>query len=69
MSVGASSAARRCISSAVHTVPLGLCGELRISARVRGVMAAPMTEKSGRKLPGTSGTGTSVPPASSMLGA
>jgi hypothetical protein len=31
-------------------------------------MAAAMASKSGRKLPGVSGTRTTTPPASSMLG-
>jgi hypothetical protein len=67
--VGASNSARRCISAAVHAVALGLCGEFTIRARVRGVTAAAMASKSGLKLPGVSGTRTTVPPASSMLGA
>jgi hypothetical protein len=37
-------------------------------ARVRGVMAASISAKSGRKVPGVSGTRTTTPPASSTLG-
>ena len=37
-------------------------------ARVRGVSAAAILSKSGRKVPGVSGTRTTMPPASSMLG-
>jgi hypothetical protein len=51
-----------------HTVPLGLCGLLMRMARVRGVMACAISAKSGRKVPGVSGTRTTTPPASSMLG-
>ena len=36
--------------------------------RPRLLIAAPMSAKSGRKLPGCSGTRTTTPPASSMLG-
>ena len=68
MSVGASSAASRCISAAVQTVALGLCGEFSSIALVRGVIAAAMAAKSGRKLPGVSGTRTTLAPASSMFG-
>ena len=67
-SVGASRAARRSISSRVQTVALGLWGELRISARVRGVSAAERAAKSGRKVRGVRGTLTTLAPASSMLG-
>ncbi|MCY1560949.1 hypothetical protein D9M68_981480 [compost metagenome] len=56
------------MSAALQTMPLGLCGLLIISARVRGDKAAAMASKSGRKLPGVSGTRTATPPASSMLG-
>ena len=47
---------------------LGLCGELTMMALVLGVMAAPISPKSGRKVPGVSGTRTTTPPASSMFG-
>ena len=53
----------------VVRVPLGLCGLLMTSTRVRGDRAAAMRSKSGRKLPGVSGTRTTVPPASSVAGA
>ena len=66
--VGANSACRRSISWSVQTMPLGLCGELIRMARVLGVMAALIWSKSGRKVPGVSGTRTVVPPASAMLG-
>ena len=66
--VGARISCSRSMSASLHTVALGLCGELINMARVRGVMAALMRSKSGRKLPGVSGTRTTVPPASSMLG-
>ncbi len=49
-------------------VALGLCGLLMRMARVRGVMAALILAKSGRKVPGVSGTRTALPPARSMLG-
>ena len=39
------------MSSAVQMVALGLCGLLMMSRRVRGVMAAAIFAKSGRKLP------------------
>ena len=68
VSVGASRSCRRSISSRVHTVALGLCGELMMIARVRGDRAAALRSKSGRNVPGTSGTRTTTPPASSMLG-
>ena len=67
-SVGASRSCSCCISARVQTVPLGLCGVLIMIARVRGESAAAILAKSGRKVPGTSGTRTTVPPASSMLG-
>ena len=57
-SVGASRSCRRSISSRVQTVALGLCGELTMMARVRGVSAAAILSKSGRKVPGVSGTRT-----------
>ena len=66
--MGASSSSSVRMSSAVHTVALGLCGVLMINRRVRGVMAAAILAKSGRKLPGVSGTRTTTPPASAMLG-
>jgi hypothetical protein len=56
------------MSSRVQTVALGLCGLLIRMARVLGVMAAAILSKSGRKVPGVSGTRTTVPPARSMLG-
>jgi hypothetical protein len=56
------------LGAALQTVALGLCGELTMIARVRGVIAAAIAAKSGRKLPGVSGTRTTVPPASSMFG-
>jgi hypothetical protein len=56
------------MSASLHTVPLGLCGELMTIARVLLVMAAPILSKSGRNVPGVSGTRTATPPASSMLG-
>jgi hypothetical protein len=56
------------ISSSVQTVALGLCGVLMMIARVRGLSAAAILSKSGRKVPGTSGTRTTLPPARSMLG-
>ena len=56
------------MSAGDQTVPLGLCGVLMMSRRVRGVSAAAILAKSGAKLPGVSGTRTAVAPASSMLG-
>ena len=67
-SVGASNSCRVCMSCALQTVALGLCGLLMIRARVRGVRAALILPKSGRKVPGARGTRTALPPASSMLG-
>ena len=64
----ASSSARRFRSAACQMVPLGLCGLLMMRARVRGVNAAAILSKSGRKLPGVSGTRTTVAPVNSMLG-
>ena len=66
--VGASSSARRCMSAGCQMVPLGLCGLLMMSARVLALMAAASWSKSGRKLPGVSGTRTTLAPVSSMLG-
>ncbi|MOA60944.1 hypothetical protein D3C78_1859630 [compost metagenome] len=66
--MGASSSSSVRISSAVHTVALGLCGVLMISSRVRGVIAAAIFAKSGRKVRGVSGTRTATPPARRMLG-
>jgi hypothetical protein len=68
-SVGRSSSARRAMSSPDQTVPLGLCGELTMIALVFAPSAAPMRSKSGRNVPGRSGTWTVRPPASSTLGA
>ncbi|MNT62160.1 hypothetical protein D3C72_1998540 [compost metagenome] len=68
MSVEASRSSSWRISSAVQMVALGLCGLLMRMARVRGVIAALILPKSGRKVPGVSGTRTALPPASSMLG-
>ena len=51
-----------------HTVALGLCGLLISRARVLPLIAAAILSKSGRKLPGVSGTRTTMPPANSMLG-
>ena len=48
------------MSSVDQTVPLGLCGELTMMARVRGESAAAIRSKSGAKLPGRSGTCTGV---------
>ena len=48
------------MSARDQTVPLGLCGVLMMMARVRGVMAAAIASKSGRKVPGVSGTCTAV---------
>ena len=56
------------ISASLQMVALGLCGLLMMSRRVRGVMAAEILAKSGRKVPGVSGTRTATPPASSILG-
>jgi len=56
------------MSAADQTMPLGLCGLLMRMARVRGDSAAAILSQSGRKLPGTSGTRTTLAPASSMLG-
>ncbi len=56
------------MSARLQMVALGLCGLLIRMARVRGLIAAPILSKSGRKLPGVSGTRTGMPPASSMLG-
>ena len=67
-SVGASSVCSCCICWAVQTVPLGLCGELMMSSRVRGVRAAAMRSKSGAKLPDCSGTRTGTAPAMRMAG-
>ena len=50
-------------SSRVNTDPVGLCGELSSSRRVRGVIAARSASASGRKSPAVSGTSTRVPPA------
>ena len=36
------------MSSAVHTVPVGLCGELRMIMRVRGVIRRATSSQSGR---------------------
>ncbi len=36
------------MSPAVHTAPLGLCGELMMIMRVRGVMRARTSSQSGR---------------------
>ena len=66
--VGAKMSCNRRMSASLHTVPLGLCGLLMMIARVRSVMAEAMASKLGRKLPGTKGTRTTRPPASSMLG-
>ena len=68
VSVGASSSCSLSISSRDQTVALGLCGELTRIARVLLFRAAAILPKSGRKVPGVSGTRTTVPPASSMLG-
>ena len=67
-SVGRSSSASRRMSSADQVVALGLCGVFTMMARVRGVSAAAMRGKSGRKVPGVSGTCTARPPASVMFG-
>ena len=66
--VGASSSSSVRMSASVHTVALGLCGVLTMMRRVRGVSAAAILPKSGRKLPGVSGTRTTTPPANSILG-
>ena len=68
MLVGANKSCSRRISASFHTMPLGLCGLLMTMARVREVMAAAIASKSGRKVPGTSGTRTTTPPANSILG-
>ena len=68
MLVGASKSCSLSISSRLQTMALGLCGELTMMARVLGVMAAAILSKSGRKVPGVSGTRTATPPAMSMLG-
>ena len=57
------------MSAADQTVPLGLCGELTMIARVFGASAAAMRSKSGANVSGTSGTCTVRPPASATLGA
>ena len=66
--VGASSSSSRRMSSGDQTVPLGLFGLLMMMARVLELRAAPILSKSGRKVPGVSGTRTTVAPVSSMLG-
>jgi hypothetical protein len=67
-SVGASRSSSLRISGAVQMVALGLCGVFTMMARVRGESAAAILSKSGRNVPGVSGTRTTLPPASSMLG-
>jgi hypothetical protein len=49
---------QRCMSAALQTVALGLCGLLTMMARARREAAAMRLSKSGRKLPGVSGTRT-----------
>ena len=68
ISVGASRSCSWRMSPSLQVVALGLCGLLMMMARVRGVMAALILSKSGRKVPGVSGTRTATPPASAMLG-
>jgi hypothetical protein len=53
---------------AVQTVALGLCGVLTMMARVLRRDRRGDLREVGRKVPGASGTRTTVPPASSMLG-
>ena len=56
------------MSARLQMVPLGLWGELMMMQRVRGVIAAAILSKSGRKVPGVKGTRTATPPASAILG-
>ena len=60
--------AKRASSSGVRTVPVGLCGVLSSSSRVRGVTAARTSAGSNVHRPtpsagGCSGTGRTTPPA------
>ena len=57
------------MSSADQTVPLGLCGVLMMSARVRGVSAAAMRVEVGREGARASAARAPVsPPASAIVG-
>ena len=56
------------MSSAVHSAPEGLCGELMKIIRVRGVTAARRRCQSTEKSAGSSATCTHTPPAKSMAG-
>ncbi len=51
------------------TIPVGLCGELSSSSRVRPVTASRSASRSGRNDGGRSVTGTLVAPASAMQAA
>ncbi len=54
-------------SASRRIVPLGLCGEFTMIARVRGVTAARTACQDTLK-PALIGTVTALPPASSMFG-
>lgn len=56
------------MSPADQTLPVGLCGVLRMTSRVRGLSAPAKRCQSGRKSGPASGTCTARPPASSMPG-
>ena len=68
MSVPRSSSASAAMSSASNIAPDGLCGELIISIRVFGVIAARTSCQSGANVCGSSGTCTARPPARSIAG-
>ena len=53
-------------SARVNTEPVGLCGEFSRISRVRLVIAARSSSRSGRKPGARSVTGTRTPPAMAM---
>ncbi len=56
-------------SSGVRTVPVGLCGVLISSSRVRGVISERSSSRSGRNAGARSVSGTRTAPAIAMQAA
>ncbi len=56
------------MSAVRQTRPVGLCGELMISRRVFGVIAAASLSKGSAYSGASSDTNTGLPPASSIAG-